>query len=113
MVIIASNLWLVMGISIAALPVASAASMRKANAPAANVANAIGARSLKDQCAIIAGEDEITKILKKAECTTAKGDEKIADNLSKALASSLSKFFPDDKKIEDLIKSLFCALTTT
>lgn len=61
-VVIPSNLWLVMGISIAALPVAAAASARKSSASPDKIANAIGLRTLKDQ--------ETVTDLKKADSDT-------------------------------------------
>lgn len=64
-VIIPSNLWLVMGISFAALPVASAASIHKSN-PSDNekIVNAIGLRSLKDKTEILVPLEELPKDVK-------------------------------------------------
>lgn len=64
-VIIPSNLWLVMGISFAALPVASAASIGKSNpSNSEKIVDAIGLRSLKDKTEILVPKDKLPEDVK-------------------------------------------------
>ena len=58
-VTIPSNLWLVVGITVGALPAASIASSRKSKASADVIAQAVAARGVKDQEPILVNSEEL------------------------------------------------------